>query len=251
MVGSVPSWLVPTPQTEPVPDDFNYDLWLGPAPWAPYSFSRCGPRAEGAGNWYVSSDYAMGHISGWGIHHVDIAQWGNDTDDTTPIEVEGTGVIPGDGLCDTAVEWEVEHRYANGVKLIHMDIKTALKRAPQFLADWGCGILFLGSEGWVFVSRGIIDASPKSLLKSAVGPDEIHLPRTKDHMRNFLNCVRTRQQTICPIDVAVHSDTICHQGNIALRLGRKLRWDPLKECFINDDQANRMLSRPMRSPWHL
>lgn len=251
IVGSIPSWYVPNAEPELVPKDFNYDLWLGPAPWAPYSFERCGPRCEGAGAWYVISDYAMGHISGWGIHHVDIAQWANDADDTTPIEIEGTGVIPTDGLTDTATEFEVEHKYANGVKLIHMDKRTSMKRAPQFSLHYGVGILFLGTDGWVFVSRGGLYTNPKSLLRTSIGSNEIRLPRSRDHMRNFLDCMKTRQKTVCPIDVAVHSDTICHQGNIALRLGRKLRWDPEKEHFINDDQANKMLTRSMRSPWHL
>jgi predicted dehydrogenase len=251
MVGSIPSWHVAESKPEPIPAGFDYDLWLGPAPWSPYSFMRCGPRAEGAGGWYVNSDYAMGHISGWGIHHVDIAQWGNGSDDTTPIEVEGTGVIPTGELTDTAVEWEVEHKYANGVKLIHLDYKTSRERALQFQHNYGCAILFIGTDGWVLVGREGTWAEPAFILKSAIGPNEIRLPRRTDHMRDFLDCMKTRAQTMCPIDVAVHSDTICHQGNIALRLGRKLRWDPVKERFINDDEANRMLTRSMRSPWRL
>ncbi len=251
MVGSIPSWYVPNSKPEPIPKGFNYDLWLGPAPRAPYSFARCGPRTEGAGAWYVISDYAMGHISGWGIHHVDIAQWGNGTDDTAPVEIEGTGVIPADGLTDTAIQFEVRHKYANGVTLVHMDTKTARQKAPQFWLHEGLGILFLGTDGWVFVSRRGLHTHPQSLTKTVIGPDEIKLYRSNDHMRNFLDAVRTKRQTICPVDVAVHSDTICHQGNIALRLGRKLRWDAVREQFINDGEANRMLTRTMRSPWRL
>ena len=182
---------------------------------------------------------------------VDIAQWGNGTDDTGPVGIQGTGIIPADGLADTAIEWEVEHLYANGVRMIHMNTKIALKRAKQFSLNNGLGILFIGDEGWVLVERGFIEAEPKSLLTATIGPNEIRLPRSNNHRRNFIECVKSRQQTICPVDTAVRSDTICHLDDIAIRLGRKLRWDPEKEKFINDEQANRMLSRPVRSPWHL
>jgi hypothetical protein len=255
MVSSHPSHPCPNQPTQPMPDkkEFDYDMWLGPAPWAPYTYQRCASRAMGTlGMWTFIHDYSLGGLGGaWGIHHVDIAQWGNGTDHTGPIEIEGTGVIPEDGFVDTAVSWEIEHKYANGVKMIHMNTATALKRAPQFSLHKSVGILFLGSEGWVFVCRDLIEAHPKSLLTSTIGPDEIRLPRSNNHRRNFIDCVKTRQKTICPIETAVRSDTICHQDDIAIRLGRKLRWDPEREGFINDEQANRMLTRPMRSPWHL
>ena len=253
MVGSHPSITCPNQPSEPTPDknEFDYDTWLGPAPWAPYSYQRCDSRAMGTeGMWTHIHDYSLGGLGGaWGIHHVDIAQWGNGTDDTGPVEIEGTGVIPADGLADTAVEWQVEHTYANGVKMIHANTKTALKRAKQFSLHYGLGILFLGSEGWVLVCREFLDAEPKSLLTATIGPNEIRLPQSDNHRRNFLDCVKTRQKTICPVETAVRSDTICHLDDIAIRLGRKLKWDPAKEQFIDDDQANRMLTRPMRSPW--
>jgi len=255
MVGSYASITCPNQPSEPTPDksEFDYDTWLGPAPWAPYSYQRCASRAMGTeGMWTFIHDYSLGGLVGaWGIHHVDIAQWGNGTDDTGPVEIEGTGVIPADGLADTPIEWEVEHTYANGVKMIHMNTKTALKRAKQFSLHNGLGILFWGSEGWVLVCREFLDAEPKSLLTATIGPNEIHLPQSDNHRRNFLECVKTRQKTICPVETAVRSDTICHLDDIAIRLGRKLQWDPEKEQFINDDQANRMLTRPMRSPWRL
>jgi hypothetical protein len=101
------------------------------------------------------------------------------------------------------------------------------------------------------VEREFIDAEPKSLLTATIGPGEVRLPRSNNHRRNFIECVKSRQKTICPVDTAVRTDTICHLDDIAIRLGRKLRWDPKEEVFINDEQANRMLSRPMRSPWHI
>jgi predicted dehydrogenase len=255
MVSSHPSITCENQPTEPTPDrkEFDYDMWLGPAQWAPYTYQRCASRAMGTlGMWTFIYDYSLGGLSGaWGIHHVDIAQWGNGTDQSGPIEIEGTGVFPKDGLTDTAIEWEVEHKYANGVKMVHMNTATALKRAEQFSLYKSVGILFQGSEGWVFVCRDRIEANPKSMLATTFRPDEIHLPKSNNHRRNFLDCVKTRNKPICPIESAVRSDTICHIDDIAIRLGRKLRWNPEKEEFINDERANSMLTRPMRSPWHL
>ncbi|MHC4558676.1 MAG: Gfo/Idh/MocA family protein [Planctomycetota bacterium] len=255
MIGSHPSTTCPNQPNEPTPDknQFDYDTWLGPAPWAPYTYQRCASRAMGTlGMWTFIHDYSLGGLGGaWGIHPVDIAQWGNGTDETGPVEIQGSGIIPEDGFVDTPIEWEVEHIYANGVRMIHMNTKTALKRAKQFSLRNGLGILFLGAEGWVLVGRGFLDAEPKSLLTTKIGPDEIHLPRSNNHRRNFIDCVKSRQRTVCPVDTGLRSDTICHLDDIAIRLGRKLKWNPLNEEFINDEQANRMLSRPMRSPWQL
>ncbi len=257
IVSSHSSITCPNQPTEPVPDkkEFDYDMWLGPAPLAPYSYERCASRDMGTmGMWTFIYDYSLGGLSGaWGIHHIDIAQWGNGTDHTGPIEIEGTGVFPKDGLTDTALAWKVEHKYANGVKMIHIDSKSVARRVPEFSRHKysGEGILFIGSEGRVFISRSLLDTYPKSLLQSTIGPDEIHLPKSNSHRRNFIDCVKTRQKTISPIEAAVRADTICHLDDIAMRLGRKLRWNPEKEEFINDQQANRMLTRPMRSPWCL
>ncbi len=259
VVGSLPGLEKENQPLQPQPDpaEFDYDMWLGPAPWAPYTFERAASRAEGSvGYWMHIHDYGLGCLSGaWGIHHVDIAQWGNNSDDTGPLEIEGTGVLPADGLCDTALTWRVEHTYANGVKMIHMDTKHIEEEFPQFITPVldmrGCGILFIGTDGWVIVSRGGIDAQPKSLLQTVFDSSEPRLPVSNNHERNFLECVKTRGQPISSIESAVRSDTICHLDDIAIRLGRKLRWDPAKEEFLNDEAANRLLTRPLRSPWRL
>ena len=221
----------------PPPDDVDYDMWLGPAPWAPYT-----PKRIISPHWFHISSYALGYIAGWGIHHVDIAQWGNGTQLTGPVEIEGSGLFPtNDGLCDTALNWDVDMTYANGVHL-------------SFTSDGGKnrhGIRFEGSDGWIHVDRSQITAEPVSVLQERIGPDEIHLPVSRHHQANLIEAVKTRQPTICPIDVAVRSDTLCHLGDIAMRLGRKLKWDPAKEEFVNDAQANAMTKRAMRSPWHL
>jgi hypothetical protein len=201
-------------------------------------------------------DYGLGCLSGaWGIHHVDIAQWGNNSDDTGPLEIAGTGVLPKDGLCDTALTWRVEHTYASGVKMIHMDRTQAVREFPQFksktLQYTGVGILFLGADGWVIVSRGGLDAQPPALLQTVFDSGESRLPVSNNHERNFLECVKTRQPPISSLESAVRSDTICHLDDIAIRTGRKLRWDPQAEQFRNDEAANRLLTRPLRSPWRL
>lgn len=219
----------------PVPDWLDYDLWLGPAPWAPFTENRIVNNY-----WWHMTDYAVGFVAGWGIHHVDIAQWGNGADATGPVRIEGTGIFPEEGMCDCATSWNIECVYANGVTMSFTDQNQNRM-----------GIVFEGDEGWVYVTRGEIDAHPKALLRSAILPGEIHVRPSADHMGDFLRCVRTREQTACPIDVAVRSDTVCHLSDIAMRVGRPLRWDPVAERFIDDPAADRRLGRAMRAPWTL
>ena len=243
LVGVPHDLAFPNQPTQPVPKGLDYDMWLGPAPWAPYTYQRCRPwtKEESYSIWYHISDYCLGGIGGyWGVHHVDIAPWGHGTDQTGPIEIEGTAVFPEDGLADCATSWRVHHRYVDGVNMTYMDNKQHKQ-----------GVTFQGSEGWVHVSRRGIWAEPESLLTSVIGKDEIHLVESEGHQRNFLDAVKTRKETICPIGVAVRTNTICHLTDICTRLGRKLRWDPRKEDFADDSQASRMLTRAIRSPWHL
>jgi predicted dehydrogenase len=231
---------VKTYTAEPVPDWLDYDAWLGPAPWAPYTTARLTYP-----HWFHISDYSLGYVSGWGIHHIDIAQWGNGTESTGPVEVEGSAQFPAsDALCDNPLSWDTRMKYANGVELIFTG------SGPEFTGVRH-GITFAGPDGWVWVNRGAIDAEPKSLLKETFGPDEIHLPVSTFHQGNFIDCVRTRQPTICNIDVAVRSDTVCQLAWCAFQLQRKLRWDPDQELFVNDPDANRKLTRPLRAPWRL
>ncbi len=216
----------------PIPKGFDYARWLGPAPWAPYTEGRCHQQFR-----YIF-DYSGGNVTDWGAHHLDIAQWGNGTDGTGPIEVDGRAEYPAEGLYDTAVHYRFASTYANGVRLVCWDY------FPR-------GIRFVGTEGWIFVTRRMIDAHPKSLLTSVIRPDEIHLYRSKHHHQNLLDCMRTRGETVAPVQVAHGSAIVCHLGNIAMRLGRKVRWNPDGERFINDPEADKMLSRVMRSPWRL
>lgn len=225
----------------PVPEWLDYDMWLGPAPWAPYTRKRVHPeKITDRPGWLRISDYSAGMITGWGSHHNDIAQWGMGTEHTGPVEIEGRAVFPKDGLWDVHGDFHIEYTYANGVKVICADNKENKQ-----------GVVFEGSDGWVYVRRGFIDANPKSLLEETIGPDETKLYVSNNHKGNFYECVKSRAETIAPAEVAHRSCSVCLLGDIAMRLGRKLHWDPGKEEFVNDAEANRMRARTMRSPWRL
>ena len=223
-----------SPQPMPVPDGFDYDMWLGPAPWAPYTKDRCLYDFR----WIL--DYSGGELTDWGAHLLDGAQWGNDTEHTGPVEVEGKGVFWNEGLYNTAKEFHIEYTYASGVKLF-VDSGT-----PSLRFEGSDG--WIGNRGW----RAPLQAQPASILDSVIGPNEIHLfTCPQGEQRNFLDCVKSRQECYFPPEIGQRCFTIAHIGNIAMILGRKLKWDPEKERFVNDDEANRMLGRAMRSPWHL
>jgi predicted dehydrogenase len=222
----------------PVPEGFDYDMWLGPAPSVPYCPNRC------HWNFRWISDYSGGQLTDWAGHHCDIAQWGMGTELTSPVEIEGVGEFPKakDGLFDTAKSYRFVCSYKEGFTLIVADRHQQPK---------GMGVHFEGTDGWIWVDREGFDASPKSVLTSTIGPDEIHLYKSDDHHQNFLDCVRSRAETITPARVAHRSIMIGHLGLIAMKLRRKVRWNPEAERFLDDPEADRLLSRPMRSPWHL
>lgn len=228
-------------QSMPVPEALDYNFWLGPAPWAAYTEKRVHPqKGYGRPGWLRIVDYGAGMITGWGAHHNDIAQWGMGTEKTGPVEVEGRAGYPKDGLWDVHGDFRIEYTYVNGVKVICADSKKNKQ-----------GVLFEGSEGWVYVMRGKIDAHPKSLLTSTIGADELHLYKSDRHKDNFLDCIKSRAETVAPVEIGHRSCSVCLLGDIAMKLGRKLKWDPDAEKFTNDDEANRMLWRPMRGPWRL
>ncbi len=225
----------------PVPEGLDYDMWLGPAPWAPYTEQRVHPKqGYDRPGWLRISDYGAGMITGWGSHHLDIAHWGMGAEYTGPVEIQGEAEFPKDGLWDVHGLFRIEYTYANGVKVICADNE----RNKQ-------GILFAGAEGWVYVRRGAIDAEPKSLLQETIGSGETKLYESSNHKGNFYECVKSRAETVAPVEIGHRSCTVCLLGDIAMRLGRKLRWDPAREQFVNDAEADCMLSRTMRAPWHL
>ena len=224
--------------TMPVPDGLDYDFWLGPAPLAAYTEKRVHPqRGYGRPGWLRITDYSGGMMTGWGAHHNDIAHWGMGTEYTGPVEIEGTAEYPKDGLWDVHGKFHVEARYASGVRLV--------------MHDGSDGVRFEGSDGWVFVKRGRLETEPKSILSETVGPEETRLYRSNDHKGNFLDCVRTRAEPVANVEIGHRSATVCHLANIAMRLRRKLAWNPDRESFVDDAEADRIMVRTMRSPWTL
>jgi predicted dehydrogenase len=222
----------PTPQ--PVPPDLDYEMWLGPAPYAPYAKDRV------HFNFRWIWDYSGGIICDWGAHLFDTAQWGNDTERTGPVEIAGTGTHWEGGLFNTVKDYNVTFRYANGVVMTCTPGNPSLK--------------FIGTDGWVGNRgwRAKVEASSQEILNSTISPNEIHLyTNPEGEHDDFLKCVKSRQDPYFPVDIGHRVSSVCHLANIALRLGRKLKWDPKAERFENDDSANALLSRPMRSPWEL
>jgi predicted dehydrogenase len=235
VIGSPPGKATGLRPAQPVPKNIDYNLWLGPAPANPYDAA-----VVNSTGWYFVSDYSKsGWIAGFGVHDIDIAQWGMGLGRTGPVEVAGKGVFPADGLYDTVLTYDLEYTYANGVKLIMTD--TGKNRH---------GVTFKGTDGWVF-TRGGCEASSKELLRETFGPKDVHLYRSPGHAKNFIDCVKSRAETITPIEVAHRATSTALIGGIAVKLGRRLKWDPDKERFLGDDEANRLLTCAMRPPWKL
>jgi len=209
----------------PVPKDLDYPFWLGSAPFKPYTEKRC----QTPWWWYIS-DYTIGFVAGWGVHHIDIAQWGMNTDATGPIEIAGTGAFPKGGMCDTATTWDILLTYANGVRVKF----TGNQEGNE-------SVRFEGTEGWVQVSRSSIEAGSPLILEAKFGPKDIRLYDAPTLQQNFLECIRSRKETLCPVETAHRSTTICHLSQIALLLKRKLVWNPKKEECKDDAEANAML----------
>jgi predicted dehydrogenase len=240
----------------PVPRGFNYEMWLGSTPVVPYTEKRVHPQSGyDRPGWLRCEQFGAGMITGWGAHHLDSAHWGMNTEYTGPVEVWGTAEFPKSGLWDVHGPFKTEALYADGV---HMIVS----------GDYPNGIKFIGTDGWIFVSRGnetitasdpvaklqdsrALAASDPKIIKSVIGPDEIHLYESKDHHGNWIECIRSRRQTIAPVEVAHRACSACLIHHMAMKLKRKLYWDPLKERFRNDDEANAMLSRPQRPPYTL
>jgi predicted dehydrogenase len=238
----------------PIPKNLNYDAWLGSTPYVFYTEKRVHPQSSyDRPGWLRCEQFGAGMITGWGAHHVDSAHWGMGTEYTGPVEIWGSAEFPKKGLWDVHGPFKTEGLYANGVKMI-------------ISGDFPNGIKFIGSDGWIFVSRGnetvtasdpvaklkddqALAASNPNIITSIIGPAEIHLYESKDHHGNWLECVRSRKQPIAPVEVAHRSCSACLLHHMAMKLKRKLYWDPVKERFKNDDEANEWLSRPQRSPY--
>jgi len=236
----------------PVPKNLNFDMWLGPTPEVPYTEKRVHPQHDySRPGWLRIESYCLGMITGWGSHHIDIAHWGMDTEFTGPVEIEGKAEFPKSGLWNVHGPYHIESKYANGVNVI-IDY------------SFDNGIRFEGSEGWVFCSRGegkatpsdpaskpakALDASDQKILNSKIGPNDIHLYTSDDHHLNWLQSIQTRKPAVTTPEQAHRSTSACILSWIAMKLGRKLRWDAKKEEFLNDAEANALRGRVERKPY--
>lgn len=223
----------PKEDPAPVPSDLNYEMWLGPAPFQPYT-----PNRTEAMHWRQIRDYSGGMLTDWGAHLLDTAQVGNSAEKSGPVEVEGTGKLPQNSLATMPVEFELHYRYANGVE---MEVRSG-----------GVKLRFEGTKGWVGNSgwRGQLQASSDEILRTKYEPAVSKIwPLPPGEHRDFLNCVKSRKPTTYPAEDGQRLSTVMHIGNIAMELGRKLKWDPQKEEFVGDEAANQLRSRAAREDW--
>ena len=238
-----------------VPEGFNYDMWLGSTPYIYYTNDRVHSRTDpnSRGGWLRLEQFGAGMITGWGVHHIDIAHWGMNTELTGPIELEAKAEFPKAGLWNVHGDYEVKARYANGINML-MSSKN-----PN-------GIRFEGSEGWIFVSRGdvaVTSSDPSSpngqnkalqssnpkILTSVIAPNETHLYESPEQHGNWLDCIQNKKETISPAEVAHRSCSACLVAHVAMKIPGKLYWDPKKEVFKDNVEANKLLSRPQRYPY--
>ena len=227
-VGGPSKWCdLPEEKMEP---GLDWNFWLGPAPMRPYN-SVLSPRGvhDFFPNWRSYREYSGGGMTDWGAHHFDIAQWGLGMDDSGPVEI----IPPADPAAGTGVRY----LYANGVEMIHDSSKG--------------GVTFIGTDGKIFVDRGKFEATPESIGQEPQGDKAIRLYASSNHQQDWLDCVRSRKRPICDVEIGCRSVTVCHLGNLAYWNHRRLKWDPKKEKFIGDKEANTWLDRPKRAPWRI
>jgi len=240
----------------PVPANLDYDAWLGSTPDVYYTEMRVHPQTGfDRPGWLRCEQFGAGMITGWGAHHVDTAHWGMNTELTGPVEVWGEAEFPTHGLWNVHGKFLTHAVYANGMTM-------------AISGDYPNGIKFIGSKGWLFVSRDKqvtagdpggksaaalepLMASDRTILDSVIGPDEIHLYKSEDQHGNWLECIESRQAPISPAELGHRACSTCLVHHIAMKTRRRLSWDPVKERFNNDDEANGMLSRPQRAPYIL
>ena len=240
----------------PIPDRFNYDAWLGSTPYTYYTLDRVHSLTDvnSRPGWLRLEQFGAGMITGWGVHHIDIAHWGMGTEYTGPIEAEATVDFPKKGLWNVHGDFEVTMKYATGVTMV-------------VNGKYQNGIKFEGTKGWIFCTRSggvtasdpksnntgkyaAIDASDPKILESVIGPNEIHLYESPEQHRNWLDCIKNKKPNISPIEVAHRSCSACLVGHAAMKMaGQKLYFDPKTEKFKNNAEANKLLSRPQRYPY--
>ena len=221
---------------EPVPEGFDYDMYVGPAPMRPYT-----PYCIDWPGWYLTWDYCAGFIVNWGVHHLDIAHWGCPSISEQPCRVTCQLTYRTHPVCDNVNSWQAEDVFDDGLRMSFTDTGNPL---PQ-------GTRFVGDKGWVHVNRAGIEAEPASLLDVQIAPGEPSLYESKHHQADFLDCVLKRRDPVAPVESGYVASYLGMIAEAAGRLQRELRWDPAAGRFGDDADANRLLTRPMRSPWRV
>jgi predicted dehydrogenase len=225
-----------TPPIQEVPKELDWDLWLGPALKVPF-------RGVCHWNWRWILDYSGGQLTDWSGHHIDIANWGAGLEHTGPVEIEGVGVYPREGIYNVPVEYDFVCKYANGI---------VMRVANSSRQPMGMGTRWIGDFGWVHVDRGgKISASDPKILEEKIGEKEIHLYKSTNHWQNFIDSIRSRKPAIAPVEVAYRAISVGLLGEIAMTTGQKIMWDPDKQEITGNPAASRLLSRPYRKPWTL
>ena len=222
-----------------IPKNLNYEMWLGPTPELPYTEHRVHPQNDlSRPGWLQIERYCRGMVTGWGSHMYDIAQWALGVDTNSgPVEVEAIADFPDRGLFDVHRAYQAWATYANGIKMVSHTGKA--------------GVTFIGSDGWIWVERGSFRAHDRNIFRKEFGAGGIKLYESKNHMGNFLECMRTRKDPIAPVEAGHRSNSVCVLHHIAMKLKRKLKWDPKAEKFINNNEANKMLDFPHRKLWQV
>jgi len=225
---------------EPLPQPpayLDFEMWLGPAPKRPYI-----PAIHTPLSWRDNLDYAGGHITDWGAHHLDIVQWALGKDESGPVAIENlkSDLPPREAVWNTVSDFSFEVVYAEGTRVF----------ASNHFEN---GIRFIGEGGKeLFVARGKLEATPQDLIREKITDSEIKLYVSGNHVRNFINCIYNGEPTIATSEIGYRSNTVAHLANIGLRLGRdKVQWDPAKEEFINDPDATKLKTTPMHNKWSL
>lgn len=226
-------------EPQPVPDGFDWDMWLGPAPKKPYN-----PGRVAWPDWYLIWDYCAGFIVNWGVHHLDIALWGCPRLAEEPFEVECQATYRKEGFTDNVNGWRASFTYASGLKMIYTD---------ETGQETGCR--FIGDQGWVHADRGRYSAEPETLRPESLSQfkfrdSDIRLHKSENHALDFLQAIRTRSAPVADVDAGHKATCLGLIADIAGRLQRKLRWDPVKEEFIDAPDAAALLTRPLREPWN-
>ena len=217
------------------PAELDYDLWLGPAPWRPYNKNRVHYLFR------FFWDYSGGQMTNWGAHHLDITQWALGMDDSGPVEIGGRAVYNAEKLYETPQQFDVTYKYASGTVV----------ECSSGTGKFKSGCTFEGEKGTLYITRGTIQSTPANILEQPLDTQSVRLYASQNHHQNWLACIKSRQDPICHVEAGHRSSTVCHLGNIAIRSGKKVVWDPQKEVIVGDAELARWTNRPYRGSWKL